>query len=237
MVEVVLLNESSLNLEGIFQKKIKEYLPDFKILLHNTNGVIVAGYENACRLYEARFIKNSSSIIKKNLIEIEKKLLEKKPKEGVLYNGFIIQEILRDNIEAKDKGLSVVITDRMIVTQEVEGDIPHIRTIILGNPAVISTNGIIKGPARSREYYRGNDDGEYIIGLTDSRFGQLIAGYVTQAVFYYFLGELFCEKKECCLFNSHWQKDMLYSQITSGKLCSYHQKQIERFTNGKLYFL
>lgn len=232
-VLVALLNESSLSLEESFKKKIKEYLPNFKFVTHNINGIISADYENARRLYEARFIKSSSSIVQKNLIEIEKKMLEKKTKAGVLYNGFIVQEILRNNIAEKYEGLSVIITDRLIVTQDAQGDVPHIRTIILGNPAIISTNGIIKGPARSREYYLGNDDGEYISGLNDNRLPQLLAGYVMQAVFYYFLGELFCEKKECCLFNSHWQKDLIYSQITNRKLCFEHQKQIEKFIIGE----
>ena len=57
----------------------------------------------------------------------------------------------------------------------------------------------------------------------DIRLSQIIEGYLLQAIFYFETGEAFCNKIECRLFNAHWQKDLMYSQIESGKLCGKHQ--------------
>jgi hypothetical protein len=47
----------------------------------------------------------------------------------------------------------------------------------------------------------------------------------------YQTGEAFCDKTECRLFNAHWQKDLIYSQLENGKLCERHQKILEKMTN------
>ncbi|MFQ5573505.1 MAG: DUF6775 family putative metallopeptidase, partial [Nitrosopumilaceae archaeon] len=57
----------------------------------------------------------------------------------------------------------------------------------------------------------------------DQRLSKIIEGYLMQAVFYYLTGEPFCDKRDCRLFNAHWQKDLLYSQLEVGKLCDKHQ--------------
>jgi hypothetical protein len=58
----------------------------------------------------------------------------------------------------------------------------------------------------------------------DERISTVVEGYVMQALFYYLTGEAFCEQENCRLFNPHWQKDLLRSQIEIGKLCERHQK-------------
>ncbi len=45
-----------------------------------------------------------------------------------------------------------------------------------------------------------------------------------QAIFYYQTGDPFCDKQDCRLFNAHWQKDLLHSQLEVGKLCEKHQQ-------------
>jgi len=50
-----------------------------------------------------------------------------------------------------------------------------------------------------------------------------------QAVFYYVTGEPFCDQLECRLYNAHWQKDLIYSQLEVEKLCDKHQKILEQF--------
>jgi hypothetical protein len=115
--------------------------------------------------------------------------------------------------------------------------------MIGSNPAIISTTGIIEAPAKQREYYydlmtnftRGVNvetvkekyKGTYL-EYNDSRLSKIIEGYLLQAIFYYETGEPFCENIECRLFNAHWQKDLLYSQLKIRKLCEKHQKILEK---------
>ena len=114
--------------------------------------------------------------------------------------------------------------------------------VICSNPSIISTTGIIEAPAKPREYYmelisnmaqglnvdslmkkyRGN-----YLEYHDKRISTVVEGYVLQAIFYYLTGDAFCENVDCRLFNPHWQKDLLRSQIEIGKLCDRHQKILD----------
>ena len=58
----------------------------------------------------------------------------------------------------------------------------------------------------------------------DAKLSQVVEGYLLQAIFYYLTGDPFCDKRECRLFNAHWQKDLLYSQLEIAKLCDKHQE-------------
>jgi len=58
----------------------------------------------------------------------------------------------------------------------------------------------------------------------DVKLSQVVEGYLLQAIFYYLTGDPFCDKRECRLFNAHWQKDLLYSQLEIAKLCDKHQE-------------
>ena len=61
----------------------------------------------------------------------------------------------------------------------------------------------------------------------DNRLSQIIEGYLLQAIFYYITNEPFCDLRDCRLFNAHWQADLLYSQLESGKLCEKHQAVLD----------
>ena len=63
----------------------------------------------------------------------------------------------------------------------------------------------------------------------DKRLSKIAQGYIMQGIFYYLTGEPFCNSLECRLYNPHWQKDLLYSQITVGKLCEKHQNILKNF--------
>jgi hypothetical protein len=66
----------------------------------------------------------------------------------------------------------------------------------------------------------------------DSRLSKIVEGYLLQAIFYYETGEPFCDNYDCRLFNAHWQKDLLYSQIDKSKLCENHQKILKNMTQN-----
>ncbi len=66
----------------------------------------------------------------------------------------------------------------------------------------------------------------------DSRLSKIVEGYLLQAIFYYETGESFCDNLECRLFNAHWQKDLLHSQLEVRKLCENHQKILKNITQN-----
>jgi hypothetical protein len=57
----------------------------------------------------------------------------------------------------------------------------------------------------------------------DPRLTEVMKGYALQALFYYFLGEAFCENPDCRLYNAHYQSELIRSQLLSGKLCERHE--------------
>jgi len=164
----------------------------------------------------------------------------------VMYDGFRLQKVLANLISDKENKKNifhVFFTNKLTCTFD-ESDLRyHGRAIIGANPSIISTTGIIEAPAKPREYYldlmtnftRGiNVDtikqkykGTYL-EYHDSRLSKVIEGYLLQVIFYYETGEAFCENSDCRLFNSHWQKDLIHSQLNKPKLCQKHQKMLSR---------
>ncbi len=173
--------------------------------------------------------------------DFEIKLLTGKEKgRGVLslYDGLWVQRVLRklicDSIpdESGSDFLHIVFTGRLVGT--FEGRRYHARVVLLGSPAIISTSGLVEAPARPREYYfikggliqSGRDTRELddmyrgrFIDYDDPKTTSAISSYALQALFYELSGEAFCDNPDCCLFNSHWQEDVLRVQY-EGKPCA-----------------
>ena len=63
--------------------------------------------------------------------------------EVVMYDGFEIQKIIRDQLEIDDQILHVVLTNRLTCTYDESDFRYHGRAVICSNPAIISTTGII----------------------------------------------------------------------------------------------
>lgn len=162
-------------------------------------------------------------------------------KNITMYDGFELQKILTELIP-KEKipknSFHVFFTNKLTCTFDYNDYRYHGRALIGANPSLISITGIIEAPAKPREYYldlisstfQGTDieslkqkyHGNFL-EYNDSRLSKVIEGYLLQAIFYFETGESFCDKKECRLFNSHWQKDLLFSQLESRKFCEKHQ--------------
>ncbi|MGD2106843.1 MAG: hypothetical protein PVH93_04480 [Nitrosopumilaceae archaeon] len=164
----------------------------------------------------------------------------------IMYDGFHLQKVFADLIpdfENTQNVFHVIFTNKLTCTYDYNDYRYHGRALIGANPSIISTTGIIEAPAKPREYYyklmtnftRGvNVDfvkekfkGTYL-EYHDSRLSKIIEGYLLQSIFYYETGEPFCDSKDCKLFNAHWQKDLIYSQLESGKLCDKHQLVLEK---------
>lgn len=165
-----------------------------------------------------------------------------KTKNIVMYDGFELQKIVSGLISEQENSLEnfhLAFTNRLTCTFDYNDYRYHGRALICSNPSIVSTTGIIEAPAKPREYYmelitnmaqglnlesiKKRYQGQYL-EYHDKRISTAVEGYAMQAIFYYLTGDAFCEKKECRLYNPHWQKDLLYSQIEVGKLCDKHQK-------------
>ena len=182
-------------------------------------------------------------------IQFERTSLKNAANQNIIYyDGFELQNVFRDLITDKELHqdiFHVIFTNKLTCTYDYNDYRYHGRAVIGSNPSIISTTGIIEAPAKPREYYlelisksRQGINTETLkekykgtfLEYHDSRLSIVIQGYLLQALFYYETGEPFCDEKDCRLLNAHWQKDLLYSQIESGKLCQKHQKILKNMT-------
>lgn len=166
---------------------------------------------------------------------------------GVLYDGLSVQWILRqllDRREATRTSLHIVFTSRLAATWEDDDLRYHLRAVVLGSPALISTSGLVEAPAKPREFYFAlqvlgsvaSDDARYLalkrefgdrfLDHDDPRLTDVAKGYILQAAAYQFAGQGFCPDPACQLFNAHWQEEMLAAQLPQ-KLCPTHQQLFE----------
>ena len=94
----------------------------------------------------------------------------------------------------------------------------------------------MEGPAKPREYYLDSmtcfnleevDEikkkyKDQFVDYHDVRLSEIIRGLILQSILYYETGNAFCKQKDCRLFNAHWQKDLIFSQLENRKLCKLH---------------
>ena len=172
-----------------------------------------------------------------------------KTENSVMYDGFEIQKILTELIPSNEREsdfFHIFFTNKLTCTYDYNDYRYHGRALIGANPSMISTTGIIEAPAKPREYYLDLIS-NYTQGVNvesikqkykgtcleynDTRLSKIIEGYLLQTIFYFETHEAFCDKIECRLFNAHWQKDLIYSQIENGKLCENHQQTLRKLTN------
>lgn len=166
----------------------------------------------------------------------------------IMYDGFELQKVLTEltpNEETSSDVFHIFFTNKLTCTYDCNDYRYHGRAVICANPSIISTTGIIEAPAKPREYYldlisnytqginvesiKQKYKGTYL-EYNDTRLSKIIEGYLLQAIFYFETGKEFCDKPECRLFNAHWQKDLLYSQLENGKLCEPHQQILKKLT-------
>ena len=163
----------------------------------------------------------------------------------ILYDGFEVQQMSSQLISEEENSMNdfhLLFTNRLTCTFDLSDFRYHGRAVICSNPSIISTTGIIEAPAKPRDYYMElfsnmaqglnveNIKKKYqgtFLEYHDQRLSKIVEGYALQAIFYYLTGNEFCDKKNCRLFNPHWQKDLLYSQIEVGSLCDKHLKTLK----------
>ncbi|KER06530.1 hypothetical protein AAA799E16_00768 [Marine Group I thaumarchaeote SCGC AAA799-E16] len=168
-------------------------------------------------------------------------------KEKILYDGFEFQKIISKFIPANEQSqdtLHIVLTNKLTCTFDESDFRYHARVLIGTNPSIISTTGIIEAPAKPKEYYlelmtnfskedtdkiKEKFKGEFL-EYHDPRLSEIVEGYMLQSIMYYETGEAFCENKECRLYNAHWQKELLHSQLNK-KFCSKHEESFKKLIN------
>ncbi|MEM0481835.1 MAG: hypothetical protein QXM16_02975 [Nitrososphaerota archaeon] len=167
---------------------------------------------------------------------------------GVLYEGYTLQNLFQSLIlgdEQRYGVLHTILTQRMLVTKELGEGRGHARTIILGQPVLISTTGLVEAPALPRDIYvrvqlfrspdmqqllleeeRRRLEGR-VLSPDDERLTEVVKGYALMGVFYYLFGEAFCSNMRCRLYNAHTHEELVEAQIRSGRLCAAHQQMLD----------
>ena len=248
--KIILYNEPTV--PEIQIEKIKQFIIDkFQIKVEIKNNFFESLEDKVFEKIASTQILDLKKQFKKHIptheeIQIEKENYDMTEQETmILYEGFELQNIIAENIPITDDILHIIFTNKLTATFDNDDFRFHARALISSNPTIISTTGIIEAPAKPKQYYldlmtnfseekikeiKEKYKGEFL-EYHDSRLSDIIEGYVTQAIMYYFTGDAFCENKECRLFNAHWQKDLFYSQLENKKMCSKHQEKLKEIRN------
>lgn len=207
-----------------------------KIFLYvNTKEKI--NLKNIFHFLQCNFGKIDIEVVKKDFVKVR----------GLLFDLIATNNefIHRIGAEYRSPGYChIAVSDKLFATYDDFKKL-HIRAAIFGYPSVISTRGIVEGPAKPREYYilkqkyssLGAWDIEEekvkhrfknrFIDCQDKRLTEVLKGYIAQGLFFFIRGEPFCENKSCRLYNAHWQEDLIYAQIKVGEFCKKHKKIIK----------
>lgn len=160
-----------------------------------------------------------------------------------LYDGFELQQLFRTMVsddELNWQHIHVVLTQKLACTFDQESWRYHARAVICGAPSIVSTSGIVAGPARPNEYYYlarpGLDDLQLLkkfegrfIDRRDSRLSSAVYIYVVQAIFFHLTGgEPFCEDEKCMMFNAHWQEELI-AILQNPAFCREHAELLRKF--------
>lgn len=188
----------------------------------------------------------------KGEIDFERRRLEGEARSvfGLLYDGFRLMEIIRRLIPQSErtlKNLHIVFTNQLIGTWDEASNRYHARATVYGFPSIISTSGLVEGPAKPKEYYfikqqaallgqeelalaefKEKHQAEFI-DYDDPRLNEVLKGYLVQAIVYQATGEAFCQDPDCRLYNAHWQSELIQAQL-GGKyeFCPYHEGMLKK---------
>jgi hypothetical protein len=181
-----------------------------------------------------------------------KQPFEKQPKPdtgaALLYDGFVLQTLFRSAISDAELGsehVHIIMTDRLTCTFDEDDWRYHARPVICGIPSIVSSAGIVEGPARPKEYYfmarpgfAGSDSAmkEFqgrFIDYGDPRASSAALEYCLQAIFFFIAdGVPFCENRKCRLFNAHWQEDLV-AVINNPTFCESHMQLLNKFNAAR----
>lgn len=189
----------------------------------------------AANFASARVVDGRAPILSPFTHEIEyemKRFEGRKRPEGLLYDGLIIRKIYDEYLKImrfSDDQYHVFFVRDLIGTKDSDG-FYHARVAIFSYPSLVSIPGFSHALARDRKFYlerlllrRAFDSSSE---FNESDLTEIIKGYLLQALFFFANGWPFCEQKDCRLFNGHFLKDVIESQIIHRKLCKKHKEML-----------
>lgn len=180
-------------------------------------------------------------------LEVERRVLETpgKASVGILYDGGAVQGLLADLLPmpARDD-CHIVITSRLLGTWVAEDRRWHAHTVLLGEPAIISTSGLVQAPARPSEYYQAQGLAtskllprevveaelqrrlaDQMLLPNDPRLTDVAVGCSLQAITFHVTGEAFCSVPTCRLYNARRQQELIRCQCSpEASLCPRHKR-------------
>jgi len=158
-----------------------------------------------------------------------------------IIDGFYLQRLYSRIIDENESQLShihLVFDDNLVCTYDENDKRYHARPIICGSPSIISIASIIEGPAKPKGYYFKHmlkdmlsisskeiekEFADNFVSNDDPRLIHVATGYAIQAIFFFLTnGNPFCSQYPCRLFNSHWQEELIYTQVINPVLCEEH---------------
>ena len=165
---------------------------------------------------------------------------------GLLYDGFKLVSIFSGLLPEAEKNLSfihIIFTNQLVGTWDPGDRRYHARVAVFSFPSIISTAGVVEAPAKPKEYYWlkqqtlslgldvrtladfKKEHQRELLEHDDPRLTEVLKGYVLQAIYQHLGAELFCEDKNCRLFNAHWQKEVIKAQLEGEyEFCPKHQR-------------
>ncbi|MEW6002155.1 MAG: DUF6775 family putative metallopeptidase [Nitrospirota bacterium] len=158
---------------------------------------------------------------------------------GILYEGVLYQKIISDLVFKGRLGFTyctILLTNQLFGTWDRDDNRYHARVSLYGFPSLISITGLVEAPAKPKEFYLKKQMGvpaellkeEYkgrFLDYGDLRTTEVLKGYAMQAFLFHLTGDPFCGDRDCRLFNSHWQEDVLHSQMNGRyEFCPRHEK-------------
>lgn len=228
---------------------ITELVPHIRIDIRD-ESLLIPKVEESARLFARVRVKDVFRGIDSApaLQEIDyeyRRLREKNNKiHGILYEGLLVADFLNKNIPPEENNmehLHIYITNQLMASFDHGDRRFHARYAIFSYPCIISTTGVVVAPAKPREYYvlkqrLGNLAVDEIfdtiikermkgkfIDYDDERINDVMKGLILQCMFFHVTGNPFCDKKDCRLFNAHWQEDLIRSQVGNrASLCEEH---------------
>ena len=252
--KIILYNEPTVPEINI--KRAKKFLLEtFEIEIQIRENIFQNLDERTCeKIASTRIFNLKKSFerhkpsIKEISIELKNKDMSNK-QEMTLYDGIELNKIVTELIPIAENTLNtlhIIFTNKLTCTFDENDFRYHARTWVGSNPIIISTTGIIEAPAKPKQFYidlmtnfseesteniKEKYKGEFL-EYNDLKLPEVVEGYILQAVFYYETGDVFCDNKQCRLFNSHWQKDLFISQIENKKMCEKHEKILAKMKNN-----
>ena len=233
-------------------KRIKNFLLElFPVKVEIRKNILDYSKRDISEEIKKTRIYNLKKPLKKQNLENENLFTEnwnQNTKEIKLHDGFEFQKLITNIIPENENILEILhiaFTDFLVGTFDENDFRYHARALIGSNPTLISTTGVIEAPAKPKQYYLdqitnsffGNFEdvkkkykGEFL-EYHDVRMSNIVEGYLLQTIIYYETGNPFCAHSDCRLYNAHWQKDLLFTQIKNKKFCNKHEQVLNQLKN------